>query len=505
LYAEQTAAVLAATPTRRSARQSQNNHGSTATQLPVLPLLRALVHVEVVALGGTTYNNNNSTTHHPVQQQQQQQSFQKKTHFSGFDCSSTHPPVDRVDGSATHQQDSIDALVKAKDQIQLLHMESFENVTPGGYRHAVQHCLVALVAFLRDTMAGESVASVQLRKECAKSVSVSHYPTRRIQKAVTVYLTELEIVLARLQQQQGGGGTPTSAIVTTETTPLPVAVLFVEQRLAEFVGQAVRYNLRRFFNKAPPRLSPADTKYDLRCNGYSQVYALCEMTMSDQAYENAAVDDECISALFSTALCRLFEFFGLEALLDANSTTMQQQQQIDLIPAFFCQAPASNRSLSIRGGGDALLTDQDVHDILDDIDEATGFLAACKACRFLLDLLAVPGVQAEIERQGGWWEVETHASISWKYELWKLCPADAHLVVLCNYTAFIAKMESLLPAMEHAQPNCHAVLACVAKRFHVTTKSKNLLQKYPAIPDIAETLQEGLERAHAFPLIQALQ
>lgn len=151
------------------------------------------------------------------------------------------------------------------------------------------------------------------------------------------------------------------------------------------------------------------------------------------------------------------------------------------------------------------LTDHDMTDILDDVDQATGFLAATKGCRFLLDLFQIQGVQDEIARQGGWLEVETHASISWKYDLWKSCPDDAHLVVLCNYADFMNKIQSWVPLMEQQVASCETSLEALAKRFHTTTKSKNLLTKYPQIPDLASHLEEALVRAHSFPSIKGME
>jgi hypothetical protein len=330
-----------------------------------------------------------------------------------------------------------------------------------------------------------------LRQECAKSIAV-HYPPRRVEKAVAVYKQELETILARLQAPS------TTEIYISHNNNINNKVLFVEQRLAEFVGQAVRYNLRRFFNQAPPRLTPADTHYEQRLGAYSQVHALVAMEMYD-AYENAAVDDACISALVSTALCRIYEFFGLEALLEHSS-----QLGPPSLPSLFCQKPASNRGFSVRSNYDTHpMTEHDMKDILDDVDEATSFLAATKGCRFLLDLFQIQGVPDEITRQGGWLEVETHASISWKYDLWKLCPADAHLVVLCNYADLFRTLESLLPVMEQQVASCETSLDALAKRFHITTKSKNLLTKYPEIVEIASHVQEALVRAHSFPLVKS--
>lgn len=526
------------TPLHRSTRQSQFSQYSSENShiQPILPLLQSLVHVEVIALGHSKDSNSNSNMNSTLPTNANASSSNnnkhKQTHFSGFDCSSTLTPVDRVDGSNSHQQDSIEALVAAKEQVQaLLSLCSMDmdmdihttttgtdsdaenrdatttTATPSATAttQQVRSCLQTLIHFLGDTMLATSGYGLTLRQECAKSIAV-HYPPRRVEKAVTVYRKELETILARLQLQDQdfitSASTSTSAAHFNNSSNFSNnyagKVLFVEKRLAEFVGQAVRYNLRRFFNKAPPRLTPADTKYEQRLGTYSQVYALVEMEMPDD-HENAAVDDECISALVSTALCRIYEFFGLEALLDSS-------QRPPPLPVLFCQQPASNRGLAIRTlsvPADSLLTDQDMDDILNDIDEATSFLAAAKGCRFLLDLFQIKGVQDEIVRQGGWLEVENHASISWKHDLWKLCPDDAHLVVLCNYAAFLQKIQSWVPLMEQQVSSCQASLDALAKRFHTTTKAKSLLKKYPQIPVIAVHLQEALVRAHSFPLIKS--
>jgi hypothetical protein len=250
--------------------------------------------------------------------------------------------------------------------------------------------LQALIHFLTETMLAPTGNGLMLRQECAKSIAV-HYPHRRVEKAVLVYKQELVTILARLQAPS------TTEIYISHNNNINSKVLFVEQHLAEFVGQAVRYNLRRFFNQAPPRLTPADTHYEQRLGAYSQVHALVAMEMYDE-YENAAVDDACISALVSTALCRIYEFFGLEALLEHSS-----QLGSSSLPTLFCQKPASNRGFSVGSNYDTHpMTEHDMEDILDDVDEATSFLAATKGCRFLLDLFQIQGVPDEITRQGGW-------------------------------------------------------------------------------------------------------
>ena len=91
------------------------------------------------------------------------------------------------------------------------------------------------------------------------------------------------------------------------------------------------------------------------------------------------------------------------------------------------------RQMSFEAG--VALRPDKMDQVLGDIEEAYSFLSAAFACRFLVGLWTVPGVRDEINRFGGWSKLETYAKISWKHQLWQLCPDGAHLVVFCNFDA----------------------------------------------------------------------
>lgn len=441
---------------------------------PILPLLQSLVMVESISLAG----DDGSSSKNLVS-------------FSGIDCSSVQPPVDRVEGSGTHQHDSIQALVQAKEQVEALVRQVREQ--GGCYYNESSHCpqilcLESLVEFLQhdDVRYGKgNVAINGWVQECAKAIHHSTFPPRRVLKAVALYQRELSLILKRLQN---GGD--------QDDDDNNDSALMMENRLSELLGQAIRYHLRLFFNSAPPRLSPKDVDYENREQQYSQVKNLIVMTMKDD-YSNGAVDDECISALVSSALCQICDYFGLQTLLDASA------QRPD-IPALFCTNPASNRGFRVRGPPESLSADELDH-VLSDIDHAYAFLATMNACRFLVELLNAPGVQDEINRQGGWSQLETYASISWKHHLWKLCPDDQHLVCLSNFEAFNGRLQSYLSVLEGCVEGCEDSLAALAKRFHASTKSKNILGKFPQIRTIAHCLEDGRKQAYAFPRVKTVE
>ena len=109
---------------------------------PLLPLLAALVHAEQTSLGRNL-------------------AAKSKVQFSGFDCSSTRPPVDSIRGSEFHSEASIRALMTAVDQVHAL-LGGDENGSP---TEEVAICLESLVDFLKEM---ENDAGAQMREECSK-------------------------------------------------------------------------------------------------------------------------------------------------------------------------------------------------------------------------------------------------------------------------------------------------------------------------------------------------
>lgn len=442
---------------------------------PILAFLRAMVRVEAVSLGpvddtGTRTATDISST----------QCARKIVHFSSFDGSSTKPPVDREIGSALHQQRSIDSMVTAKEQIQAL-------------TQPAASCIQDLLSFLTNNLTDSMLS------ECATAIAVD-YPPKRVRALADLYSKDLIILGQRLLKLPPQFMSPlqNQQVMMRELAGCcEMSPLLVEECLADLLGRGIRFHLRMFFNEAPPRLCQNDEAYEERSTAYSKVSTLVNMTMPDDVVAN----DIIISALVSNALCRLHEFFGLESMIHDGS-------EPDL-PEAFCTSDASQRQLSIRGRSVIEpLTDDQCDAVIKDIREATAFLAAARAARFLIDLLTAPGVQEEIQRMGGGWSevVETYASISWKYDLWKLRPADAHLVALCNYDSLLRRLDTYCVAMEDLVDTCVAALQVVQTNFRLAgtniSKKKAMLAKYPRIAEIASVYADAMIQAQAFPLVQ---
>lgn len=86
-------------------------------------------------------------------------------HFSGFDCSSTRPPVDSILGSQHHWEASIGALETAVDELHSL-LSGDENSS----EELAVASLLSLVSFLYDM---ETDAGALMREECARVSSDS--------------------------------------------------------------------------------------------------------------------------------------------------------------------------------------------------------------------------------------------------------------------------------------------------------------------------------------------
>ena len=374
-----------------------------------------------------------------------------RIHFSGFDFSATHPPVDRL-RSAEHQHESIQALRQV-----LLHVNALTSMNSAETLQTTLSCLSRMVDFLRHDIVGENAA--YLCVEAAKSIS-PFFPPKRLQVAARQYGDEFEKLKQRMErrlvQLQNHGSQSDEDPDKGDDFPSPA--LDVEQKLAYFLGQASRYQLRTLLNDSPPRLTPADTTYNERAKEFSKVAERVVMKLK-KGDTCGAVDDQCMSALVSLALRRLYEYFGLDDLLNAAVTKPPN------LPALFCNQPATTK------GMDNTWTDDDVNNLLEDIDDAYSFLAAAHACRFLVELFRVEAVQQEIRRCGGWSLVETYATLSWQYNLYKLCEADAHLVLLCNYDILQQKLIQWLPALMKRISDCSASLQNVSKRFELTSTS----------------------------------
>ena len=412
---------------------------------PIKQLLTSLIHVEIVSLKGTQLEN-------------------RKVQFSGFDCSSTKPTITSVVDSHVHHEESIQALAQA--------MTCMEELTEQKDLR-VQECIESLIHFLRAKIS--SVCS-PVAKECARSISPNFLPLR-IVKSAKFYISELDSLLMRMR------GFSESRLQT-------------QARLAEFVGQAIKYWLRMFFDSAPPRSSPADKAYFERIHRFSTVDKMIKLVLPPRVY-STAVEDKVVSAIFSNALNHIQQFLKM-----SNNDGFIYMNSINeiTIPKYFTR-PGSLRTLDPPSRHDSLqrkpLSSKEAIDIMEDISDAYYFLIAYKACMFLIDLLQIKGVRMEVERQGGWSQVETLATISWQHELWKIC--DPHFVLLSNYTTFIRKLEILSTKMNENVPVCQQRMRFMEKTFRIKPRIQKSLGELEDVKEIVQCIDWGQEIENAIP------
>ena len=424
---------------------------------PLLRLLRSFVEVEAVS-ADPSYGVNNNTG--------------KRVVFSTHDCSSVKVPVDREgEDSTEHQHKAIHALTNVVLCVNsLTDMEDTENLNVVALR------MKALVDFLGtfEKVASPAQHPSTFLEECSKSVGTDNF--KRIEKVMRDYKKECEKVLERLLENDRA-----------------IDVLLAEQRLIEKLGHGIRYYLRKLFNCAPPRLSPKDVSYEKRSTKYSRITELVSMKVQPKA-GNAAVDDNCISAVVSSALFHINNFFGVEHLLDN-----------DLKRPLFKEAFFEHPDLRFQLKGTPVPLEQDqLAQILAEIQYAYKFLAASRACKFLVDLWTAPGVSEEIERQGGWTMLEGYASSLFDLGLYKQCPDNSHLVALANHGFLLKRLQDYSKEMLPLVNTCEKELKRLEIRFRTNTKTTNVLRMFPQIIDLKLMLDEGKERYENVPEIVIL-
>ena len=430
----------------------------------ILPFLRALVRLEAVSLESFDVPVHATP---PLTESLKK----RRVHFLSLDGSSVRPPIDRDLQSGIRQQRSIAALILAKEQV--------DSLTEASLPH-----LQSLATFMSQLQqssetsepSGEYYNVVLL---CARSISSDFSPTS-VLATVKLIRQDLSILVQRLS-----GDDPVLSSTSMQ----------LESRLAELVGQGIRYRLRVLFNPAPPRLCNNDVHYEHRSQAYSKVSQLITMTKNEENSElGCAAEDGFISALLSRALRRFHDYWGLESIMS---------QDPPAIPSAFCSSEASHRILPplSRGIGDDIVTQRDRDAILHDVEEATSFLKAVYAARFLYDLWTAPGVADEIQRMGGWSQVEFYAGTSWKFHLHHLCSADAHLVPFSNISFLLRQLELFCQVMEPHVDKCTEALQRVAKNYQIYIPRKRKVSTF--LNDVTTYFVDVMKEVHALPKIQA--
>ena len=133
-----------------------HNHGSrnlgnlSMRVKPLMPLLTSLVNVEMTSLDERDIVTSRIRKEN------------RRVHFSGFDCSSTKPPVEAKVGSHEHQQDCISDMMLASDQIQTLIKHSCADAENDVESSLVVRAVKSLLHFL-SKMSNDT----HLKRECA--------------------------------------------------------------------------------------------------------------------------------------------------------------------------------------------------------------------------------------------------------------------------------------------------------------------------------------------------
>jgi predicted nucleic acid-binding Zn-ribbon protein len=470
---------------------------------PIRQLLQALVHVEAIAL---TEQDNDSTV---------AAARSKRTHFSGFDGSAVRPPVDRemhsTIGSSSnsssscryHQTDNLQSLMDVKVELQKLshvalksveRMEQFLRTyfareTPilnkeNKANHAImkQRTILKLkqtfpAARRRKLMKSSSIVPLmndtsKMANLCAIAIQqyvtdCQEYPAQRVVAAANAFVSEFQVLAERLKQLPPEVMTPLQhqqILMANWSKSFVSSHLQIEHRLAEQIGQSIRFLLRLYFNRAPPRLSTVNDDYDLIAeNAYSKV-SDCVQLVTNDGQHSEAVDDSCLSAIISRALSYVYEFcHGELHHYTRNIATISPTL------SRFCVAHSSLPPTKKHRKMSSSLPNADVDwDLLrQDIQEAAQLLAVVNAAQFLYDLFTAKGVRDEIERFGGWSELEDYATFLWQYELWKICPYDAHLVILNNCDVLLQDLKVLLETMKPHVKSCETALKNVQSQYHL--------------------------------------
>ena len=297
-----------------------------------------------------------------------------------------------------------------------------------------------------------------------------HWPKSRFSKAFIKYRQELSIVLDQITKQQN----------TTSNES------FIRKSLGDFIGRAIRFHLRRYFNPVPVPLHSDGDDLPNYSHTRSTVHELVEMKDDDDDGRDTATADGSISSVIGIALQRMVHFSKLNAsMLEKGNCEAEEGYATS-----FCNRPASVRGLQERGCV-IRLSEDDIEDILLDIKECQIFLAGIRARRFLHKLLTWPGVSDAIEDAGGWKKIEYLANIFQMCNLESEMPAEAHFVLLSNMDDLVHKISTEAQSLAKVETICENSLRTLWKRFRCGTRNKDLLKMNPCIKSFQREIKFG--------------
>jgi hypothetical protein len=454
------------TPMTRRRRRLQSSSTPAISHIqPLLPLLQAMVELELVSL-------QEEATEQASCAKEEEESL-RKVHFSGFDGASIKPPSDVILGSCDHQQDCIGKLQHVLNEARSLESQQ---------QQQAQHPLVGLLSFL-ESLDGDSDHALAMLTVCAQSISSSsspqnyYYQPSRVSTAADFYFHDLQILQSRL--------------VNNIKFPQPQP-LYLEQRSADKCGQVIRYFLRTMLNPVPYRAYWDETLDTVR---------ISDLIKMESSIDSTAVEDGSISSLFSYALRHIYEVFG--------STNAEQ---IRPVPDLFCHTVACWRGLGTRDFP-AEYTTEDWKEITSQLWQASLFLAAYNGARFLHQLLDIATVSQQLENGGtgtySWSTLQHYAKVLHDHSSVATASEDVHLAFLhLSLDSLKNQLAILLQVLGEQAEDCQGSMDGMVHRLQLGSAGKKgpkmFKGKYKTqLAQLEHTLQDAEELYQMFPTVHA--
>lgn len=373
---------------------------------------------------------------------------QRRVHFAAFDGSAMKPPSDVLEGSHRQQQEYIQQLAQVRRAAQDLNNKRI---------------LGDLAHFLREPFVLHGYCGL-----CAESMSKTmtrEYPSQRVQKAAESYATDLEL----LEKDEHSSSQEFSW----------------NRRMADASAQLVRYWLRTILNPVPDRAPPTRSEWNSRV---SEIVSL-EL---QQGESTVAIDDGSLSSLVSDALSHIYDYFGD----DPNGW----RQILDATPSEFCQSEICHRGVAGKQNKMLQLSANAWKTIGQEIELATGFLAAMNGAQFLKDLLTI----IIFSRRAQAWQhsITASASILQKCRS-SLQREDAHFCLLSLGPKQLLKFLEILVEDYRRQEDCQNQLRDLEKRFWFGLKARNVRRKHePHLGYLEDYYLQAMASANKFPSVR---
>ena len=279
------------------------------------------------------------------------------------------------------------------------------------------------------------------------------------------------------------------ALPLEDRTSEPIVYLTLQERLGDFIGRAIRFYLRRFFNPIPLPYTKHSEEFPAPDLSFSRsrVHELVEMKDGDQHRDTATADGS-ISSVFGLAILRIQEFFDLNK---RKITTLGHNNDRKYCSEI-CERYATRRGLDKKGSM-VILSEKDMDEIILDVEEGHKILAGIRACRFVSELLAWPGVEEAISKAGGWKRVQSFAKMFVDCGLVEAYPDEKHFTLLCDVKGLQKMLTDDSKEFNLLEEHCENSLRQLWKRFRCGTRNRELLEKNPGIKLIQRALKSGKE------------